>query len=268
MFLSASRSDGALYGSARQTGKIFEIDPTTGNIARRFDAPDAGDNLGGLSGAEGGNVLIWRCSTGETTADRLTRIDAATGSILSFGDDNYIGNYARGLAWDRIDGTDYVLTASRDSTVFVYRASGGLLVANYGFQDSAGDAIPITSIGGDGFGRTFVALYDQSIREINPLTGAVLRTLPFTEPGAGRVHGLAYDGELLYGSFVTTGALSMIATFNPDSGEVIRSVRVNTDDFIFDLAVATPEPSASLLCLCAVVAMPRRRRSSQKRRQE
>ena len=70
-----------LFGIQPYTGMIVQLDPATGAVVGQFSAPVGASAIAGLSGAEGGKVLIYQSDASDSS--QLYRIDPASGSVLS-----------------------------------------------------------------------------------------------------------------------------------------------------------------------------------------
>lgn len=241
----------ALFGIQSDSDSIVEIDPTTGAILRGFPAPDPNLRaLIGLSGAENGSVLLWEDSYGETTLGRITRIDPISGAVLGYFNSSFA--IAEGLTSERIAGTDYLIVGGRGNGLLVQRGYGSTDIRELDLGSV------VTSLGGDGFGRSFAACRDDTFREFDPVTGSVLQTFPFLNA----VRGLAFDGQYLYATNQVVedhAFVTLLYTVDPDTAQILRTVTV-TGGPIQGLAVAIPEPSLLTLILipAALTRVPRR----------
>jgi len=242
----AGRAHGALYGAQPGSGKIVEIDPVTGAILRGFAAPDPSFNLVGLSGAEGGSVLIYQNTNGETSQTRITRINPLSGSVLDY-HTPLTATGVRGLTAQNVGGTQYLINAGSDALIQHGYDSTQYDVLNYG----SGTA---RALGGDDRGRSFVETFEQTvwtIREFSPASNSVLNS--YSSPSG--VTGLAFDGQYLYAAANEaqgSDLVSRIYTLDPSNGAIVRSVLLQ-GSLVNELAVALPEPSYALI-LAAVCA--------------
>jgi hypothetical protein len=245
--LITGSASAALYGVQPATGLIVNVDPATGAIVSSYAAPGtlgSTNTLIGLSGAEGGNVLIYR--NDNSNVGVLYRLDPLTGSVLTT--QTTAGYSTDGLSFENISGTNYIY--SNHSSTDLHRQTGYNGTESFFFTSGA----PVGGLGGDGFGRGFANYTDGTVKEFNLSTGAIVNS--FSAPISG-IQGLAYDGSFLYAS----NGSGTLATVNPNTGAVISSVSVSGGS-LFGLGSTglVPEPTSACIMLLGAGALSLRRR--------
>lgn len=232
-----SATAGFVFGVQPSSGLIVRVDTTTGAVVGNLAPPVAvaanHTNLG-LSLAEGGTSLLFMDSNVNST---LYRLDPTTGAVLST--HSTAGFATNGLSYEEIGGQDFVYLSHASTDV--HRKGPGF---NGGESFFFTPGSPV-SLGGDGFGRQFVALTNGNIAEYNPSSGAVLNSFA----GPSGVRGLAFDGTYLY----VSNSNGQLLTLNASTGSVLTTVTV-AGGGLFDLAAApgvtaVPAPPAVLLGL-------------------
>ena len=253
-----------VWGIQPATNRIVVVDPVTGNVLSGFTPPGGAlvstQEFGGLTIAEGGNVLLYQNPVANPTS--LFRINPNTGSLLS---------------------TEFMPAASSNPQFragLSYQTGAGTLGQNAVFaindggpvqrQDGYGNATLIDhtppgatyagALGGDDTGRLFLAVDNPngSIVEFNPfVANSIINSYP-TPVGIGIVGGLAFDGVSLYLSDLN----SRLYTLNPSTGAVISNVLVQGGALI-GLGAHIPEPatmSSIALSVWLLAGTLRRRR--------
>ena len=216
----------AIYAAQPATGTIVQVDTNTGGLFGAYDAPDdlqAGHVGVGLSGAEGGDVLLYGNGDG-STPDDLYRLDPTTGSVHSTEIGYSIGY--DGLSYEELGGTDYVFFS--DSGIDIHRQED-----TPARRPSSGPrALRSADWAATDRGREFGYFDDGSIHEYDPATEAAPFTSTLPSPAAD-VQGMAFDGTNLY---VSTASGSLY-TLDPDTGAVLDGETV-TGGALYGLAVA------------------------------
>jgi hypothetical protein len=236
--LAATTAHATVFGVQPATGRIVSVNPANGvtSFLAQPAGLDGNDTRIGLSGAEGGAVLIYSNDDDGTDND-LQRYSPLTGALLS---SHSTGSWAT-------DGLTYQSGAifSSHSSVDVHKQIG------YGASEStfatSSPSATIGALGGDDNGRSWQNCVDGQIREFNATTGAIVNT--FAAPATG-VQGMAFDGQFLYAS----NAAGLLFTLNAITGAVLNTVTV-VGGALYGLGATVPEPATMVLLGSAIVAM-------------
>jgi outer membrane protein assembly factor BamB len=236
--IASTSAQATIYGVQPLTGKIVIVDPATG-LTSPLASPaglDGADTRIGLSGAEGGAVLIYSNDDDGTDAD-LQRYSPITGALLS--------SASTGI-WPT-DGLTYqsgiIFSSHINADVHKQVGYGG----SESFFATSTPSPPVGGLAGDDNGRSWESDSDGQIREFNATTGAILNT--FLAPSAA-TQGLAYDGTFLYAS----NAAGRLFTLNANNGSVLNNVAV-TGGPLYGLGSANGVPEPATLGLLAMAGM-------------
>jgi hypothetical protein len=256
-----------LWGIQPATNQIVVVDPVTGNVVSGFAPPGSAlvptQTFGGLTIAEGGNVLLYQNPVAHPTS--LFRINPSTGALLStefMPPASSSPEFRAGLSYQTGAGV------LGQNAIFAIN-DGGPLQRQDGYNNPVLiDHTPPTAsdagaVGGDDTGRLFLAVNNPTanIVEFSPfVANAIIRS--YAQPLASvRVGGMAFDGESLYLSYLN----SRLYTLDPNTGAVIRTVLVQGGPLI-GLGAYIPEPAtmstAAFGVWCVIAVGWRRRRRS------
>jgi hypothetical protein len=233
---ASTAAHAALFGVQPNTSRIVIVNPAIGTTTP-FITPAGlapAHTIIGLSGAEGGSVLIYTNDNDGGTTD-LRRYSATTGALLST---------ATTSTWSH-DGLTY-----QGGTIFLNHSNADVhkqvgYSATETFNATTSPSSTIGALGGDDNGRLWQNCIDGQIREFN-LAGTILNS--FAAPSSG-VQGLAFDGQLLYAS---NGA-GLLYTLNANTGAVLNTVTV-VGGPLYGLGSANvPEPATMALLVSAIM---------------
>ena len=228
----AAPAQGALYGAQPATGNIVTVDPATGAVTGSFDAPDdlqSGDTLVGLSGAEGGSMLIYR-NDPDTSVNTLFRVNPATGAVLSI--ESADENPTDALSFQ----------TAADLTPLIFSSHSGVDI----HRQTGVQRLRYRQLGHRGSDRRARRRRLRArVRLLQP-TAAARCTSTTRSPTSKRsehacrrlpsdIQGLAFDGTNLYAST----ASGTLYTLNPNTGAVLNTVTVS-GGALYGLGVADP----------------------------
>ncbi len=208
--------DGRLFLNGRDetyTPQIMVYDPATDTIVSSFPPPST---LSGITGADDLGVLF-----AIQNGSSIVALDPATGGLLSATDLDQQYSflelaYADGELIARTHGSDTVgvrIAPVTGTVLGTFPLVGGEQVIGLG-GDGVGADIPQPA------SRLFALVDDDDeyMAELDPVTGAVIRSLPLPQALWGHRAGLAFDGTSLFGVSADTESILQL---DPDTGAVV-----------------------------------------------
>jgi hypothetical protein len=213
-FSSAQLPAAMLYGVQINNPNLIRIDSTTGVISTVGLLPGgpSGDPTKGLSGTAAGTLLY----TDGSAFPGVHVLNPANAALIS--SHTLPVNFRGGLSFHTP--TNTLFTVNNGAPIASQAGLGG--ATNLNFVPGSSPFSP-GALGGDDNGRHFYSGVQNGlagIHEFNPVTGAVLNTMP-VPLGLTSVSGLAFDGQFLYASNTST---SLLFTLNPNTGAILNSV--------------------------------------------
>ncbi|MGI0117912.1 PEP-CTERM sorting domain-containing protein [Zooshikella sp. RANM57] len=244
--ITSQSQAGLIYGIQLNNPNLVLVDTMTGFISNVGLLPAGAnvlDPVQGLTGMANGTLLY---TDGNTLPGVHMLNPSNAGLIMTYALPG-VGNRG-GLTFDTPSNS--LFSVNNGGPIVQQSGLGG--VVNTGFIPTIGPFFP-GGMGGDDLGRHFAQgrntiVGGNFINEFNPVTGAVLNTLPL--PNNADISGIAFDGTFLYVSELST---NILYTLDPNTGVVFHFVPY-TGGVLTALAFTTvPEPSSlalfSLVCL-------------------
>jgi len=230
-----------LYGVQLGNANLVTVDSTTGAIANVGLLPggssSVSDAVQGLTGGPSGTLLY---TDGNTLAG-VHELNPANAALIQSFVLPGVGNRG-GLSFD--SGANSLFTVNNGAPIAQQSGLGGAVNLNFA---AINPNFP-GAIGGDDNGRHFAQGLTPGagalIHEFNPATGAILISFPMPSQNLD-VSGLAFDGQSLYASDLST---NLLFTLNPNTGAILNQVAY-AGGALTALAVLTavPEPTTVLL---------------------
>lgn len=240
--ITSQSQAGLIYGVQQNNPNLVLIDTMTGLISNVGLLPAGAnvlDPVQGLTGMANGTLLY---TDGNALPGVHMLNPSNAGLIMSYALPGVADR--GGLSFDTPSNS--LFSVNNGGPIAQQTGLGGAV--NLGFIPVIGPNFP-GGMGGDDFGRHFAQgrntiVGGNFINEFNPVTGAVLNTLPL--PNNVDISGMAYDGTFLYVSELST---NFLYTLDPNTGAVFNVVPYAGGP-LTALAAVVPEPSSlALFCL-------------------
>lgn len=240
LFATASASAAPVYVNFANGG-LATVNTTTGAATT---IGNTGVALGDIALSTGGGLFGFGISD-----NTFYSINTATAAATPLGTS---GAFTNALAF-RADGT---LFAAGGTTLYTVNTANGALttVGTFsGVGNSGGDLVFTAD------GKLYVSTDGGRLAQLNPATGAVITSVPFS-PASSSVFGLAADGGTLFAFSNTVGGIASLTSntyaLNPTTGALtlVGSTGIGTVNGAAAAPAAAPVPEPATLAAFGALA--------------